>query len=71
MYTWVALKDNEISKDIDNNYRAMFELRSSEGGTEKLPYSEIFRFSCWTHDMEGPAKKCLERYFELANKTTP
>ena len=24
----------------------------------------------WSNDMEGHAKKCVERYFELANKTT-
>ena len=24
----------------------------------------------WSYDMEGHAKKCLERYCELANKTT-
>ena len=27
----------EISKDIVDNYRAMFESRISAGGTEKLP----------------------------------
>ena len=39
-------------------------------GTEQLPYSEIFRFSSWSSDVEGHAKKCVERYCELANKTT-
>ena len=42
----------------------------SEGGTEKLPYSENFRISSWSYDMEEHAKKCVERYGELANKTT-
>ena len=37
---------------------------------EKLPYSENFRFSSWSYDMEGHAKKCVDRYFESANKTT-
>ena len=60
----------EISKDIVDNYRAMFESRSSAGGTEKLPYSENFRISSWSYDMEGHAKKCVERLCELANKTT-
>ena len=58
-----------ISKDIVDNYRAMFESRISGEGTEKLPYSENFRISSWSCDMEG-AKKCVERYCELANKTT-
>ena len=26
--------------------------------------------SLWSNDMEGHAKKCVERYCELANKTT-
>ena len=60
----------EISKDIVDNYRAMFDSRISAGGTEKLPHSENFRISSWSHDMEGHAKKCVERYCELANKTT-
>ena len=36
----------------------------------QLPYSENFRISSWSHDMEGHAKKCVERYCELTNKTT-
>ena len=26
--------------------------------------------SSWPYDIEGHAKKCVERYFELANRTT-
>ena len=48
----------------------MFESRIFAGGTEKLPYSENLRISSWFYDMEGHAKKCVERYCELANKTT-
>ena len=54
----------EISKDILDNYRAMFESRISAGETEKIPYSENFRISSWSYDMEGHAKKCVERYCE-------
>ena len=28
------------------------------------------RISSWSYDMEGHVKKCVERYCELANKTT-
>ena len=54
------------------NYRNMFEFRISAGVTEKLPYSEKLgaNMSSWSYDMEGHAKKCVERYCELANKTT-
>ena len=48
----------------------MFESRISARGTKKLPFSENFRISSWSYDMEGHAKKCVERYGELANKTT-
>ena len=60
----------EISKGIVDNYRAMFESRISAEELKKLPYSENFRISSWSYDMEGHAKKCVERYCELANKTT-
>ena len=60
----------EISKDIVDNYRAMFESGISAGTSEKLPYSDNFSISSWSSDMEGHAKKCVERYCELANKTT-
>ena len=61
----------EMSKDIVDKYRAMFESRISAAGTEKLPYSENFRIFSWSYDMTGHAKKCVERFCELANKTTP
>ena len=71
MYTWAALKDNvKISKDIVDTYRTMFESRISAGGLEKLPFTQNLRISSWSYDMAGHAKKCVERYCELANKTT-
>ena len=70
VYLGCTQRQCQISKDIVDNYRTMFESRISAGGTEKLPYSENFRLSSWSYDMEGHAKKCVERYCELANKTT-
>ena len=70
VYLVCTQRQCEISKDIVDNYIAMFESQSSAGRTEKLPYSENFRISSWSCDMEGHAKKCVERYCELANKTT-
>ena len=60
----------QVSRDSVDNYRTMFESRISAGATEKLPWSENVRISSWSYDMEGHAKKCVERYCELANKTT-
>ena len=48
----------------------MFESRFSAGATEKLPGWDKPRAStsAWSYDMEGHARKCVERYCELANK---
>ena len=63
-------RQSEISKENVDNYRIMFESRISAGRTEKLPYSENFRISSWYYDIVGHAKKCVERYCELAKETT-
>ena len=60
----------EISKDIVDNYRTIFESRISAGATENLPCSENLSISSWSNDMEGHAKKCVEQICELPNKTT-
>ena len=69
VYLGCTQRQCEISKDIVDNYRTMFESRISAGATEKLPCSENLSISSWSHDMDH-AKKCVERYCELANKTT-
>ena len=48
----------------------MFESGISAGGVEKLPFPQNLRISSWSKDMVGHAKKCVERYCVLANKTT-
>ena len=71
MSTWFALRDNaKLRKGIVDSDRTMFESRISAGATEKLPSSETSKISTWSYDMEGHAKKCVERSCELANKTT-
>ena len=57
------------------NYRDMFESRISAGAKEKLPTRasgklDAETLSSWSCDMEGHAKKCVERYCEFAKKTT-
>ena len=63
------------SNDIATNYRDMIESRISASAQEKLlvrasgkPDAETI--SSWSYDLEGHAKKCVEIYCELANKTT-
>ena len=66
----------QISNDIVANYRDVFESRISAGATEKLTETKAMgntdaeTISSWSYDMEGHAKKCVERYCELAKKTT-
>ena len=47
-------------------------LKISAEAIEKLPHPEKLgaNMSSWSWDMEGHAKKCVQRDFELANKTT-
>ena len=70
VYLGCTQRQCEISKDIVGNYRTMFESRISAGATEKFPCLEDLSISSWSYDMEGHAKKCVERYCEYANKTT-
>ena len=70
VYLGCTQRQCEISKDIVDNNRAMFESRNSAGATEKLPCSENLSISSWSYDMEGHAKKYVERFCELANKMT-
>ena len=53
VYLGCTQRQCEISKDIVDNCRTMFESRISAGGTEKLPYSDFFRISSWSCDMEA------------------
>ena len=70
VYLGCSQRQCQISKDIVDNYRTVFESRISAEGTEKLPFPQNIRISSWSYDMEGHAKKCVERYCELANKTS-
>ena len=70
VYLGCTQRQCKISKDIVDNYRTMFESRISAGGLEKLPFPQNIRISSWSYDMEGHAMQCVERYCELANKST-
>ena len=60
----------QTSKDTVDNYRTMFASRISAERVEKLSFPQNLRISSWSYDMAGHAKKCVERYCELAKKTT-
>ena len=67
-------RECHISKDIADKYRNMFESRISAGAQEKLSETRASGkldaniISSSSYDMEGHAKKCVERYCELAKK---
>ena len=71
VYLGCTQRECKTSKDIVDNYKDLFESRMSVGGIESLLCSEKSEanISSWSYDM-GHAKKCVERYCELANKTT-
>ena len=48
----------------------MFELRIFAVRVEKLPFPQNLRISSWSYDVADHAEKSVERYCELANKTT-
>ena len=64
VYLGCTHRECQTSKDIVENYRTVFESRISARATEKLPCSENMCISSWSYDMEGHAKKCVERYCE-------
>ena len=76
VYLGCTQRQCEMSKDIVDKYRAKFESRISAGAMDKLPEAEVplkletNTISSWSNDMDGHAEKCVERYCELANKTT-
>ena len=70
VYLGCTQRQCQISKDIVDIYRTMFESRISAVRADKLPFPQNLRISSWSYDMEGHAKKCKERYCELANKST-
>ena len=69
VYLGCTQRQCEISKNIVDNYRTMFESRISAGRKEKLPFPQNLRISSWSYGMECHADKCVERYCKLANKT--
>ena len=72
VYSGCTQRERKPNGKIMEQYNKMFESRVSAGATEKLPGWDKPRAktSAWSYDMEGHARKCVERYCELANKKT-
>ena len=71
MYTWAALNVNVNKQKYCGQLQNHVQIANFCGrSTEKLPFPQNLRISSWPYDMAGHAKKCVERYCELANRTT-
>ena len=71
VYLGCTRRECQTSKDIVDNFRNMFESKVCAGAMEKLSVSgkSDENISSWSYDIEGHAKKCVERYCELANNS--
>ena len=64
------------SKTMPNKQRYCGQLQNHvrianfRGGSREIAFPQNLRISSWSFDIAGHAKKCVERYCELANKTT-
>ena len=71
VYTWDALKDNvKQAKILWTITEPCLNPELPRGEQKSFHTLRIVVFSSWSYDMEGHAKKCVERYCELTNKTT-
>ena len=70
VYLGCTQRECETSKDVVDNNRNMFESRVSARAKEKLPCSgkSDADIPSWSYGKEGHAKKCVERYCELATQ---
>ena len=63
VYLGCTQRQCQTSKDIVDITEPCSN-REFPRGTEKLPFPQNIHISSWSYDMEGHAKKCVERYCE-------
>ena len=70
VYLGCTQRECKPNEKIIQQYTKMFESRISAGATALSPGWEkpLAKTMAWFYDMEGHARKCVERYSELANK---
>ena len=70
VYLGCTLGECKPTETVIEQHTTMFGSRISAGATRKLPGWEKPQAQtvAWSHDMEGHAQKCVERYCELAKK---
>ena len=67
---WKVL-NNEVDLGEPTSFLDHVYLGCTQRQCEISKVPQNLRMSSWSYDMEGLAKKCVERFCELANKTTP
>ena len=70
VYLGCTQREFKPNEKIIRQHNKMFESRISAGATEKLQGWDKPRAktSAWSNDVGGHARKCMERYDELAHK---
>ena len=70
VYLGCTQRECKSNESIFEVFKKMFASRTSAGATEKLLRCDKSHSKAvaWSYDMEGHAKKCVERYCEVANK---
>ena len=64
VYLGCTQREGKPNETTIERYTKMFESRISAGAGKSLTQKTV----AWSYDMEGHARKCVERYCELANK---
>ena len=72
VYLGCTQRECQPNNILFDEYRQMFESTTSAGAVVKLLGSGDANatIAAWSHDMEGHAKKCVERRCELATKNS-
>ena len=70
VYLGCSHRKCEISKDIVDILQNHVRTANFCGWNREITIHSKSSFSSWSYDIAGHAKKCVERYCGLANKTT-
>ena len=72
VYLGCTQRECKPNENVACKYKEMFESSISAAANEKLPGWEKphAKTVAWSFDMEGHARKCMDRYCELAHNKT-
>ena len=64
------LTKGNFTRDEWNHLLCLFNISHFSRTVGEITIPQNLRISSWSYDVDGHAKKCVERYCEFANKTT-